>query len=511
MQARSFPEGGLEKLFPEGVPNNIGSSGSGRRNGVPGIEVAGFHNMASIYIETFGCQMNEADSQYIADRAASAGYSVANTPEEADVVVLNTCTVRDNAERRAYGRMGHYKLLKNSDPGVKLVVTGCLAEQDRDRMKLKMPHLDAVFGTSELVQLGDALTLWRSEFTDTEYTEDRALVETIGGHSDGVTDAFSHLRGYVTVQRGCSYYCTFCIVPHVRGRFDHRPMGEILLEAAAKIRAGAREVTLVGQTVNAYKDPATGRDFGDLLGAVAQLEGLERLTFITPHPKDFTEKIIADMAAIPELNPRMHLPLQSASDPILRRMNRKYTMQTYAQKVALVRRYLPTWAITTDIIVAFPGESERDFQATLDYCEQTQFAQAFMFIYSPRRGTPASNWEQIPATEGTARLKRLAEVVNVACRNYHDTKLGTTVRGLITGLSRKDARKLAMKTSDNVTIVAPMPQDYSEELYAAQPWLDVKIETAHVWGCTGTIVRRAAAYADAGLAVQAPVLDLVSL
>src|SRR5437868_3947110 len=214
--------------------------------------------MASIYIETFGCQMNEADSQYIADRASSAGYSIAQKPEEANVLVLNTCTVRDNAERRAYGRMNHFKVLKDADPNLRLVVMGCLAEQDRDRMQKLAPHVDAVFGTKELVQMGDALTNWRGDFEDTEFTEERALLMPFGGAADCITDAFSHLRGFVTVQRGCSYYCTFCIVPHVRGRFDHRPMAEIVREVLERVAEGAREVMLVGQTVNAYKDPLTG-------------------------------------------------------------------------------------------------------------------------------------------------------------------------------------------------------------------------------------------------------------
>lgn len=238
--------------------------------------------MASIYIETFGCQMNEADSQYIADRAASAGYTIARAPEEANVVVLNTCTVRDNAERRAYGRMGHFKSLKDADPQLRVIVTGCLAEQDRDSMQGKVPHLDGVFGTSELVQLGDTLDAWRSDFEETELSEERALVLPLGGSADCVTDAYSHLRAFVTVQRGCSYYCTFCIVPHVRGRFDHRPLPAILDEVRARLAEGAREVMLVGQTVNAYCDAATGADFGDLCRAVASLPGLERLTFISP-------------------------------------------------------------------------------------------------------------------------------------------------------------------------------------------------------------------------------------
>jgi tRNA-2-methylthio-N6-dimethylallyladenosine synthase len=467
--------------------------------------------VASIYIETFGCQMNEADSQYIADRAASAGYTIAERPEDAHVLVLNTCTVRDNAERRAYGRMGHFKVLKDADPQVKLVVMGCLAEQDRDRMRKIVPHVDAVFGTSELVQMGDAITQWRPDFEDTDLTEDRALLAPFGGTADCVTDAFSHLRGFVTVQRGCSYYCTFCIVPHVRGRFDHRPAADILREVQERIDSGAREVMLVGQTVNAYKDPADGSDFGDLCKRVAALPGLERLTFISPHPKDFTEKIIRDLAGVPQLNGRVHLPLQSASDPILRRMNRKYTMQLFREKVELIHRYLPDWAITTDVIVGFPGESDADFEATLDYVKTGVFANAFMFIYSQRRGTPAARWEQVDPAVASERFKRLAETQNAASRAYHERKIGKVVRALIQGRSKKDASKLAAKTPDNATIIAPMPPDYDEALYAREPWLDIEVHEGFIWGCTGTIVRRAERYDDPGVRVAPPIIDLLAV
>jgi tRNA-2-methylthio-N6-dimethylallyladenosine synthase len=465
--------------------------------------------MASIYIETFGCQMNEADSQYIADRAASAGYYIADKPEEANILVLNTCTVRDNAERRAYGRMNHFKVLKQADPALKLVVMGCLAEQDRDRMQTIVPHVDAVFGTSELAQMADAITRWRPDFEDTDFTEDRALLMPFGGAADCVTDAYSHLRGFVTVQRGCSYYCTFCIVPHVRGRFDHRPAEDILAEVRERIAAGAREVMLVGQTVNAYKDPADGTDFGDLCKRVAALPGLERLTFISPHPKDFTEKIIRDLSQVPQLNPRVHLPLQSASDPILRRMNRKYTMEQFNEKVELIHRYLPQWAITTDIIVGFPGETEEDFQATLDYVKRGLFANAYMFIYSPRRGTPAARWEQVAPQAASERFKRLAEAQNAASRAYHERKIGSTVRALVQGPSKKDAGKLAAKTPDNATVIAPMPPGYDEALYASEPWIDVEIHEGFIWGCTGTIVRRAERYGDAGVPVERPTISLV--
>jgi tRNA-2-methylthio-N6-dimethylallyladenosine synthase len=468
--------------------------------------------MASIYIETFGCQMNEADSQYIADRAASAGYAVAERPEDANIVVLNTCTVRDNAERRAYGRMNHFKVLKQADPALKLVVMGCLAEQDRDRMQGIVPHVDAVFGTSELVQMGHAIAQGRPQFEDSDLTEERALLMPFGGAADCITDAFSHLRGFVTVQRGCSYYCTFCIVPHVRGRFDHRPAREIVAEVRERVAAGAREVMLVGQTVNAYKDPADGADFGDLCKrVVAEVPALERLTFISPHPKDFTEKIVRDLAQVPQLNPRVHLPLQSASDPILRRMNRKYTIEQFREKVALIHRYLPGWAITTDIIVGFPGETEDDFAATLEYVKTGLFANAYMFIYSKRRGTPAARWEQVDPAAASERFKRLADAQNHSSRAYNERKIGTTVRALIQGPSKKDASKLSAKTTDNATIIAPMPPDYDEALYAREPWLDVELHEGYIWGCTGTIVGRAAAYAGSAASVPRPVIDLLSV
>ena len=467
--------------------------------------------MPTIYIETFGCQMNEADSQYIADRAVSAGYAIAEKPEEANVLVVNTCTVRDNAERRAYGRMGQLKELKDVDSSVRLVVMGCLAEQDRDRMRKLAPHVDAVYGTSELVALGDQLAAWQATFDDIDFTDERALLMPLGGTADAVADAFSHLRAFVTVQRGCSYYCTFCIVPHVRGRFDHRPMVEIVRDVESKIADGAREVMLVGQTVNAWKDPATGEDFGDLCKAVAALPGLERLTFISPHPKDFTEKVIADLAAVPKLNARVHLPLQSGSDAMLRRMNRKYTMAQFQEKVELIHRYLPQWAITTDVIVGFPGESDADFDATLEYVSTGTFSNAYMFIYSIRRGTPAARWEQVPGEVSAERFKRLIDAQNAATRAYHDRKIGTTVRALVQGPSKKDATKLAAKTLDNVTVIAPMPPGYDEATYAREPWLDVAVETAHVWGCTGTILRRANAFADEGVAVRRSTIDLLAL
>jgi tRNA-2-methylthio-N6-dimethylallyladenosine synthase len=467
--------------------------------------------VASIYIETFGCQMNEADSQYIADRAAASGYEVTANAAEASVVVLNTCTVRDNAERRAYGRMAHFKALKNADPSLKLVVCGCLAEQDKDTMRAAVPFLDGVFGTRDLARLGDALASWRPSFDDDlSLADERLLIEPMGGRADCVGDAYAHVRAFVNVQRGCSYYCTYCIVPHVRGRFDNRALGEILTECRAALARGARELTLVGQTVNAYREPAGGADFSDLLEAVHALEGLDRLTFLTSHPKDYTAKLARTMGALEKLNPRFHLPVQCGSDRILRRMNRKYTVADYRAKIATFRSHCPDWALTTDLIVAFPGEDEDDFAATLALCEEMAFAQAFMFVYSPRRGTPAAHWEQLPPALGGERLRRLAETIDRGVRAWHRAKLGRTVRALVVGPSRKDRSKLAAKTTDNVTVIAPAGPLGEADL-KARPWLDVRVDEAFTWGCTGHITGVAERYDGVAVPVDArPTVDLIA-
>ncbi|MGD0475698.1 MAG: tRNA (N6-isopentenyl adenosine(37)-C2)-methylthiotransferase MiaB [Candidatus Velthaea sp.] len=445
--------------------------------------------MAAIYIETHGCQMNEADSQYIAGRAASAGYTVAEKPEDACVLLLNTCTVRDNAETRAYGRIGQWKAMKLADPRVKIVVAGCLAEQDRERMRTLAPHVDAIFGTKELRRLGDALAAWRDDFGDDDTTLARELRAPLGGVGEGVAGPYAFLRAFVNVQRGCSYYCTFCIVPHVRGRFDHRPAAEIVAEVRRNVAAGAREITLVGQTVNAYQEPATGADFAGLCAQVAAIPGVERLAFVTSHPKDLNERLARALAAIPQMNPRFHLAVQSASNAMLRRMNRKYTIEEYRERVGMFLAHNPGWAMTTDMIVGFPGETEADFEQTLALAETGMFAQAYMFVYSPRRGTPASHWPQVDAAVAGARLKRLAAAQNAACRAYHDRKIGTTVRALITGPSRKDATMLSAKTTDNVTVVFPTVEVAPTP---AQPWVDVRIESAFVWGVKGTAIGRCA-------------------
>jgi len=466
--------------------------------------------MAQIYIETHGCQMNEADSQEIARRALSAGFTLAERPDDASVLVLNTCTVRDNAERRAYGRIGHWKAVKNADPSVKVVVTGCLAEQDRDRMRKLAPHIDGIFGTRELTALGDALAGWRAEYPDDEFTVDREIATMMGGAGEGIAGPYDHLRGYVNVQRGCSYYCTFCIVPHVRGRFDHRSLADVLTDVRAKVSLGAREITLVGQTVNAYREPASGADFSDLAEAVCALDGVERVTFISSHPKDCTEKFARVCATLPKMNPRFHLALQSGSNVMLRRMNRKYTIEEFIERVAFFRAHNPGWAVTTDLIVGFPGETEADFQQTLDVCATGLFAQAFMFVYSPRRGTPAAVWHEkdpVPREVAQERFERLTDLQDAVCRAYHERKVGSTVRALIHGVSRKDATRLSAKTLDNVTVNFPLVEEVADPHH---PWADVRVESASVWGVRGVCVGRAERYDAPAQRVAEATIDLIS-
>ena len=467
--------------------------------------------MAQIYIETHGCQMNEADSQDIQRRAISAGFTLAERPEDAAVLVLNTCTVRDNAEKRAYGRIGHWKAIKNADKSVKVIVTGCLAEQDKGRMQQTMPHIDGVFGTSELGALGDALAVWRAEYPDDDFSVDREIETVMGGAGEGIAGPYDGLRGFVTVQRGCSYYCTFCIVPHVRGRFDHRPMRDILADVREKAEGGAREITLVGQTVNAYKEPATGADFADLIEEVCAIDAVERVSFVSSHPKDLNEKLARVCATLPKMNPRFHLALQSGSNPMLRRMNRKYTLEQFLERVTTFTSHNPSWAITTDLIVGFPGETEEDFQRTVDVCKTGIFAQAFMFVYSPRRGTPAAVWHAanaVPKDVAQDRFIRLKAAQDEAVRAYHDRKVGTTVRALIHGVSRKDATKLSAKTVDNVTVNFPLTESAPDP---SRPWADVRVESASVWGVRGTCVGRAATYEGVAEPVAAPVIDLLAV
>ncbi|MBX6388959.1 MAG: tRNA (N6-isopentenyl adenosine(37)-C2)-methylthiotransferase MiaB, partial [Frankia sp.] len=391
----------------------------------------------SYQVRTFGCQMNVHDSERIAGLLESAGYVPVAPGGTPDVVVFNTCAVRENADNRLYGNLGHLYPTKKANPGMQIAVGGCLAQKDRGTITRKAPWVDVVFGTHNLHRL--PVLLERARHNAEAQVEIAEALEVFPSTLPARRGSVA--SGWVSISVGCDNTCTFCIVPSLRGRERDRRPGDVLAEVEALVADGALEVTLLGQNVNSY-----GRSFGDagafakLLRACGQIEGLERVRFTSPHPRDFTDDVIAAMAETPNVCPSLHMPLQSGSDAVLRRMRRSYRRERYLGILERVRAALPDAAITTDIIVGFPGETEADFAETLDVVREARFSGAFTFQYSPRPGTPAASMDdQVPpevVAERYARLVALQDEISLA---ENRAQVGRTVEVLITeGEGRKD-------------------------------------------------------------------------
>lgn len=384
-----------------------------------------------LYIETYGCQMNVADSQLIAGALAEVGYLPCDGPETADVILLNTCAIRDHAEERIWGRLAQLAHLKRRKPELVLGLVGCMAQHLRDLVHERAPEVDLVVGPDAYRRLGDILEQER----DAPFVDVRLDKREQYAGLDPVSD--NGVSAFVTIMRGCDKFCTFCIVPYVRGRERSLPLDEIVRSVRHLVAEGIGEVTLLGQTVNAWRDGE--RDFGDLLRAVADVEGIRRVRFTSPHPSDFTPSAIDAMASCPAVMPNLHLPLQSASDPVLERMNRGYTYAQYRALVDQFRAAVPDIAITTDLIVGFPGETLTDFERTLAALDELRFDSAFLFQYSPRSGTKAYEWDDdVPDAEKTRRLElviarqeAISAEVNAALvgRRYPVLVEGTAKRG----------------------------------------------------------------------------------
>ena len=362
-------------------------------------------------VRTFGCQMNVHDSERLSGMLEEAGYVAADTDTEADLVVFNTCAVRENADKRLYGTLGQLKKTKEQHPGMQIAVGGCLAQKDRDTVLEKAPWVDAVFGTHNLSALPALL--------DRARVEEEAQVEIVESLEvfPSVLPAKreSSYAGWVSVSVGCNNTCTFCIVPSLRGKEVDRRPGHILAEVQALVDQGVSEITLLGQNVNSYgvnfvdEDLARDRSaFSKLLRACGEIEGLERVRFTSPHPAEFTSDVIDAMAETPNVCPQLHMPLQSGSDKVLKDMRRSYRTKKFLGILDEVREKLPHASLTTDIIVGFPGETEQDFQDTLDVVEKARFTSAFTFQYSPRPGTPAAEMDnQVPKEVVQERFERL--------------------------------------------------------------------------------------------------------
>ena len=403
----------------------------------------------SYQVRTYGCQMNVHDSERLAGLLESAGYRRAPDGADADVVVFNTCAVRENADNKLYGNISHLAPRKQANPDMQIAVGGCLAQKDRDSVLARAPWVDVVFGTHNVGSLPVLLERARHNHTaQVEITE--GLREFPSALPAARESAYA---AWVSISVGCNNTCTFCIVPSLRGRELDRNPADILAEVRSLVDQGVLEVTLLGQNVNAYgvsfADPQIPRDrgaFASLLHECGQIEGLERVRFTSPHPAEFTDDVIEAMAHTPNVCPALHMPLQSGSDRVLRSMRRSYRAEKYLRILDRVRAAMPHAAITTDIIVGFPGETEEDFAATLDVVREARFAAAFTFQYSRRPGTPAADLDgQLPKVVVQDRYQRLIELQESISLEQNAALVGTTVEVLVTaGEGRKDAATARM-------------------------------------------------------------------
>jgi tRNA-2-methylthio-N6-dimethylallyladenosine synthase len=380
--------------------------------------------------------MNVHDSERLAGLLEEAGYRPADPEQTPDLIVFNTCAVRENADNRLYGNLGHLRPLKIANPDLQIAVGGCLAQKDRAVIVDRAPWVDVVFGTHNLGALPALLD--RARVRDEAQVEIREQLDGFPSNLPARRD--SAYSGWVAISVGCNNTCTFCIVPSLRGKEEDRSPEEILAEVEALVSDGVIEVTLLGQNVNAYRH-AGRQGFADLLRGCGQVEGLRRVRFTSPHPRDFTDDVIEAMARTPNVMPQLHMPLQSGSDRVLRRMRRSYRAERFLGLVDRVRAAMPDAAITTDIIVGFPGETEEDFAETLDVVREAQFAGAFTFQYSKRPGTPAAEYpDQVPARVVQQRYERLVALVEQTSWEQNKRLLGSEVEVLVAvGEGRKDA------------------------------------------------------------------------
>jgi tRNA-2-methylthio-N6-dimethylallyladenosine synthase len=400
-------------------------------------------------VRTFGCQMNVHDSERLAGLLEDAGYRPATDGGVPDVVVLNTCAVRENADNKLYGNLGHLRPSKLANPDMQIAVGGCLAQKDRGEIVRRAPWVDVVFGTHNIGSL--PVLLERARHNERAQVEILESLEVFPSTLPARRD--SAYSGWVSISVGCNNTCTFCIVPSLRGRERDRRPGEVLAEVGALVAEGVLEVTLLGQNVNSYGVEFGDRlAFGKLLRACGTIEGLERVRFTSPHPKDFTGDVIAAMAETPSVCHQLHMPLQSGSDRVLRAMRRSYRQARYLSIIDDVRAAMPDAAITTDIIIGFPGETEEDFQETLDVVRAARFSSAFTFQYSRRPGTPAAELpDQLPKEVVQERFDRLIAVQEEVSWAQNRALVGATVEVLVsTGEGRKDAdtRRMSGRARD---------------------------------------------------------------
>jgi len=395
------------------------------------------------YVETYGCQQNEADSEKLRGYLIQCGYAIGTQAEGADVVIMNTCAIREHAEQRVFGNLGALTHTKRRHPGQKIFLCGCMAGEEKvaKRVRESYPHVDGVFSTHHLWQFPEILYSVLTTGKRVFYVQDEP-----GSIAEGIPQVRdSGLKAWVSIMYGCNNFCTYCIVPYVRGRERSRQPEYILEECRQLIAAGAKEITLLGQNVNSYgKDLGIGMDFADLLAQIAQLPGDFLIRFMTSHPRDASQKLFDTMARYPKIAKQLHLPFQSGSSRVLKAMNRHYDRETYLEKVRYAKAVMPQLVLTSDVIVGFPGETEEEFEETVSLIQQVHYDSLFTFIFSPRVGTPAAGMDDpTPKAEKSRRFDRLCAVQNAISEEIHTGYIGQELRCLVDG---REGEKLTART-----------------------------------------------------------------
>src|SRR3954467_942380 len=403
--------------------------------------------MKRFHVTTFGCQMNEHDSERMKGMLESLGYAEAPAREDADLILFNTCSIREKADDRFVAHLQHAAALKRRDPARVIGVGGCWAQSVKDQVFRQFPYVDVAFGPGQVHKLAEFLT------SDSLTAQGFFEFEGFTGHLPAKRGR--DFQGWVQISAGCNMVCSYCIVPSTRGREASRALDELVAEGRGLAAEGVREVTLLGQNVNSYGRTAWPRtSFAELLHALDDVDGLDRIRYTSPHPSDMKEDVIRAHAELASVCEHVHLPLQAGSSRVLKRMRRTYSRERFLDRVALIREHVPDCAITTDIIVGFPGETEADFQETLEVAEDVGFDGAFTFIYSPRRGTEAADFsdEFLPHQVSAERMERLVEVVQTRARERAQRFVGRTLEVLVEGTSRHDPSRLRGRTRHNKVV-----------------------------------------------------------
>ncbi|WP_038175494.1 MULTISPECIES: tRNA (N6-isopentenyl adenosine(37)-C2)-methylthiotransferase MiaB [Vibrio] len=437
-----------------------------------------------LLIKTWGCQMNEYDSSKMADLLNAAnGYELTEKPEEADVLLLNTCSIREKAQEKVFHQLGRWKTLKDKKEGVVIGVGGCVATQEGDHIRERAPFVDVIFGPQTLHRLPEMIKQSQSNHApvmDISFPEIEKFDSLPEPRAEGAT-------AFVSIMEGCSKYCTYCVVPYTRGEEVSRPMDDVLFEIAQLAEQGVREVNLLGQNVNAFRGPTHDGEicsFAELLRLVASIDGIDRIRFTTSHPLEFTDDIIAVYEDTPELVSFLHLPVQSGSDRILTMMKRPHTAIEYKSIIRKLRKARPDIQISSDFIVAFPGETDKDFQDTMKLIKDVDFDMSFSFIFSPRPGTPAADYPcDLSEEVKKQRLYELQQTVNSQAMRYSRLMLGTEQRVLVEGPSKKNLMELRARTENNRVV------NFEGSADLIGQFVDVKVTDVFANSLRGELIR----------------------